>query len=84
MILSDGAEIVRIPTLAKEVYDVSGAGDTMMAALALAIAASGDLKTSALISNYAAGVAVGKSGTATVTREELLETINERGIFSYV
>jgi D-beta-D-heptose 7-phosphate kinase / D-beta-D-heptose 1-phosphate adenosyltransferase len=62
-----------LPTQAREVYDVSGAGDTVVATFALARAAGGGLEDSVRLANQAAGVVVGKFGTATVTREELLE-----------
>jgi D-beta-D-heptose 7-phosphate kinase/D-beta-D-heptose 1-phosphate adenosyltransferase len=62
----------QIPTAAREVYDVSGAGDTSIAALALALAAGADLETAAHFANAASGVVVGKLGTATVTPAELL------------
>ncbi|MBI4802166.1 MAG: D-glycero-beta-D-manno-heptose-7-phosphate kinase [Elusimicrobia bacterium] len=68
-------KILNIPTRAREVYDVTGAGDTVISALALASAAGATLEDAALISNFAASVVVGKLGTATVTREELLENI---------
>lgn len=62
-----------LPTQAREVFDVSGAGDTVVATFALARAAGGGLEDSVRIANKAAGVVVGKFGTATVTREELLD-----------
>ena len=65
-------DIIHIPTKAKEVYDVSGAGDTVVAALALSIAAGADLKYAAVIANHAAGIVVGKAGTATTTVKEIL------------
>jgi D-glycero-beta-D-manno-heptose-7-phosphate kinase len=61
-----------IPTVAQEVFDVSGAGDTVIACFTLAIAAGASPHEAAIISNYAAGIVVGKIGTATVTPEELL------------
>lgn len=61
-----------IPTVAQEVFDVSGAGDTVIASFTLAIAAGASPLEAAIISNHAAGVVVGKVGTATVTPEELL------------
>lgn len=61
-----------LPTFAKEVYDVSGAGDTVIATLALGLVAGGDLFEAATLANYAAGVEVGKRGTATVTATEIL------------
>lgn len=63
---------VKIPTRARQVYDVSGAGDTVLATLALCIASRLDLQTSSEIANYAAGIVVGKVGTATTTREEII------------
>ena len=66
----DGSS-THIPTKAKEVFDVSGAGDTVVAALALSIASGADLKKASIIANYAAGIVVGKFGTSTVSLEEL-------------
>ena len=63
----------RLPTLAREVFDVSGAGDTVVAALALARAAGADLESAARLANRAAGVVVGKLGTAIVSPDELLD-----------
>jgi len=62
--------IVHIPTKAKEVYDVSGAGDTVVATLVLALAVGADLKYAAVLANKAAGIVVGKIGTATVSMKE--------------
>lgn len=62
-----------LPTQAREVFDVSGAGDTVVAAFALARSAGGDLEASVAIANRAAGIVVAKLGTATVTREEILD-----------
>jgi D-beta-D-heptose 7-phosphate kinase/D-beta-D-heptose 1-phosphate adenosyltransferase len=61
-----------IPTVAKEVFDVSGAGDTVIASFTLAIAAGASPLEAAIISNHAAGIVVGKIGTATATPDELL------------
>jgi D-beta-D-heptose 7-phosphate kinase/D-beta-D-heptose 1-phosphate adenosyltransferase len=63
-----------IPTVAQEVFDVSGAGDTVIATFTLAIAAGASPLEAAIISNHAAGIVVGKIGTATVTQEELLHS----------
>ena len=72
MLLSTGGKILKtIPTAAREVYDVSGAGDTALAGLVLALAAGAKLETAAHFANAAAGVVVGKLGTATVTPAEL-------------
>jgi len=70
-----GARITHIPTVAREVYDVTGAGDTVIATLALALASGASLEEAAVLSNHAAGVVVGKLGTASLTRDELLEAI---------
>ena len=79
MLLSAGGKIVKtIPTAAREVYDVSGAGDTSLAALVLALAARASLTTAAQFANAAAGVVVGKLGTATVTPQELIDYVNHR------
>ncbi|MCB1103985.1 MAG: hypothetical protein H7A44_13375 [Opitutaceae bacterium] len=73
MLLSADGKITRtIPTAAREVFDVSGAGDTALASLVLALAAGAKLEQAAHFSNAASGVVVGKLGTATVTPEELL------------
>jgi rfaE bifunctional protein kinase chain/domain len=69
--------VVHIPTVAREVYDVTGAGDTVMGALSLALAARADMREAAIIANYAAGVVVGKRGTATVTRGELERALRD-------
>ena len=69
----DGSERFAMPTLAKEVFDVSGAGDTVVAAFALAIASGADHHTAVALANRAASVVVGKFGTATVTAEEILQ-----------
>ena len=60
------------PTRAKEVFDVSGAGDTAIALFTLALCAGATLQEAAEISNHGSGVVVGKFGTATLSREELL------------
>jgi len=61
-----------IPTAAREVFDVTGAGDTVIATLALGLCAGASLPQAAMLANHAAGVVVGKVGTAIVTPEELL------------
>ena len=66
-----GKEPYHTPTRAREVFDVSGAGDTSLAALVLALTAGAKLEQAAYFSNAAAGVVVGKIGTATVTPAEL-------------
>jgi rfaE bifunctional protein kinase chain/domain len=61
-----------VPTMAREVYDVSGAGDTVIATLGVMLASGKSLIEAVEIANKAAGIVVGKLGTATVTREELV------------
>lgn len=69
------APLITIPTVAKEVFDVTGAGDTVIAALALGLSTGLTYAEAATLANYAAGIVVGKIGTAVVTQEELLEAI---------
>jgi len=64
MSLFEAGSRTHIPTVAKEVFDVSGAGDTVISTLALAIAAGANFKEAAVLANFAAGVVVGKVGTA--------------------
>ncbi len=68
--------LFRIPTVAREVFDVSGAGDTVIGTIALALSAGADLREAARIANCAAGVVVGKLGTATLTTDELENALN--------
>ena len=75
MTLFDGKEHSHIPTVAREVFDVSGAGDTGIASLTLAVAAGASIRDAAILANHAAGVAVGKLGTAAATGEEILSSI---------
>jgi D-beta-D-heptose 7-phosphate kinase/D-beta-D-heptose 1-phosphate adenosyltransferase len=70
-----GDRITHIPTRAKEVFDVTGAGDTVIATFTLALAAKASFREAAEISNFAAGLVVGKLGTATVTPPELRNAI---------
>jgi len=67
-----------VPTVAKEVYDVTGAGDTVIGTMALALGAGARVIEAANLANYAAGIVVGKIGTATVSRAELINVIKER------
>lgn len=67
---NDGT-ITNIPTVAKEVFDVTGAGDTVIGVLSLSVAAGATFKEAAALANQAAGIVVGKVGTATVSQEEL-------------
>jgi D-beta-D-heptose 7-phosphate kinase/D-beta-D-heptose 1-phosphate adenosyltransferase len=68
---------IHIPTLAQEVFDVSGAGDTVIACFTLAIAAGAIPLEAAMFANHAAGVVVGKVGTATASAEELLRSFDK-------
>ena len=67
--------VTHIPTVAQEVFDVSGAGDTVIGAFSLALASGASMKEAAHVSNYAAGIVVGKVGVAVATQKELLEKI---------
>jgi D-beta-D-heptose 7-phosphate kinase / D-beta-D-heptose 1-phosphate adenosyltransferase len=69
---TSGEEQFALPTVAREVFDVSGAGDTVAAAFALSVAAGADHITAIAIANRAASVVVGKFGTATVNAQEVL------------
>ncbi len=70
-------KVTHIPAVAKEVYDVTGAGDTVIATLCLGMAAGLDLASSALLANFAGGIVVGKVGTSTVSPDELKAAITE-------
>jgi rfaE bifunctional protein kinase chain/domain len=70
-----GQRPVHVPAAAREVFDVTGAGDTVIATLALALCAGADMVEAAVLANHAAGVAVGKLGTAVVAPDELLEAV---------
>ena len=74
-LLGNDGSYVLIPTVAREVYDVTGAGDTVCAALALGIAVGLSYYEAAVLANFAAGIVVGKVGTAAATAEELLGVI---------
>jgi D-glycero-beta-D-manno-heptose-7-phosphate kinase len=74
-LFEQGGKVSHIPTVARKVYDVTGAGDTVISALTLAMAAGANMLDAARISNYAAGIVVGIVGTATVRSEELKESI---------
>jgi D-beta-D-heptose 7-phosphate kinase/D-beta-D-heptose 1-phosphate adenosyltransferase len=64
-----------IPTMARQVYDVTGAGDTVVATLALALATGASMRDGAVLANQAAGIVVGMVGTATVTAAQLVEAL---------
>jgi len=79
---SSGADARHLPTFAREVFDVTGAGDTVIATLALARAGGAAMEESAILANHAAGIVVGKVGTATVSRTELLADFTARNAHS--
>ncbi len=73
-----GKPLVKIPTVAKDVFDVSGAGDTVISAYTLARAVKATAHEAAYISNSAAGIVVGKVGVATTNTDELLKQLKEQ------
>jgi D-beta-D-heptose 7-phosphate kinase/D-beta-D-heptose 1-phosphate adenosyltransferase len=77
MMLFEGErDPVRVETAAREVYDVTGAGDTVIATLAAALAAGASMTEAAVLANQAAGIVVGKLGTATASAEEVLASMD--------
>ncbi len=68
---------LHVPAVVRQVYDVSGAGDTVIAVLALALACGVDVETAAQVANLAAGIVVSKVGTVPIQREELLGAISQ-------
>ncbi|HLY19746.1 MAG TPA: D-glycero-beta-D-manno-heptose-7-phosphate kinase [Bryobacteraceae bacterium] len=74
-LLQPGTPEEHFPSFAREVYDVTGAGDTALAALAIALAAGARLSDAVWLANLAAGLAVGESGTVAVTRERLVRAM---------
>ncbi|WP_395947483.1 bifunctional D-glycero-beta-D-manno-heptose-7-phosphate kinase/D-glycero-beta-D-manno-heptose 1-phosphate adenylyltransferase HldE [Caedibacter taeniospiralis] len=86
LVLNTG-ELTTIPTVAKEVFDVTGAGDTVIAVMAMAISCGYDLISAMRLANAAAGVVVGKVGTATLNAQELHDALHaqirvDKGILS--
>jgi D-beta-D-heptose 7-phosphate kinase/D-beta-D-heptose 1-phosphate adenosyltransferase len=77
MLLETDNDPVYVKTAAREVYDVTGAGDTVVAALAAALATGASMLEAATFANQAAGIVVGKVGTATVAPEELIATFDD-------
>ncbi|MCE9686960.1 bifunctional D-glycero-beta-D-manno-heptose-7-phosphate kinase/D-glycero-beta-D-manno-heptose 1-phosphate adenylyltransferase HldE [Shewanella sp. AS16] len=75
-LVTPGQAELHIPTVAREVFDVTGAGDTVISALAISLAAGSDLPQACAIANTAAGVVVGKLGTSTVSRIELIQALS--------
>jgi len=74
-LFQDNGEVTHIPTMAKEVYDVTGAGDTVISVLTLAMASGATAKEAAILSNIAAGIVVGEVGTATIKTLELEDAV---------
>ncbi len=72
----DGVEHLRIPTVAKQVFDVTGAGDVVTALLAAGLAVNASLENAAIIANHAAGIVVGKLGTAVCSKADLIESLH--------
>lgn len=70
-----GGEVTHIPTVAKRVFDVTGAGDTVIGTISLGLAAGLDLKSAAILSNFAAGIVVGEVGTSAVDVAALKKAI---------
>ncbi|MCF8081516.1 MAG: D-glycero-beta-D-manno-heptose-7-phosphate kinase [Deltaproteobacteria bacterium] len=70
-----GGEVTHIPTVAKRVFDVTGAGDTVIGTISLGLAAGLDLKSAAILSNFAAGIVVGEVGTSAVDAAALKKAI---------
>ncbi|HEX2168194.1 MAG TPA: PfkB family carbohydrate kinase, partial [Longimicrobiales bacterium] len=83
LLTADG-DHVRIPTVARSVYDVSGAGDTVTAVLALALAGGATVIEAAILANHAAGIEVGKAGVATVSAEELMNSVAQPAEVSHI
>lgn len=77
MSLFEGKKIVNFTTKAKEVFDVAGAGDTVVATLILSLVSGANLEEAAVIANHAAGIAVAKVGTAAVSQRELKMDLKE-------
>jgi len=75
-VFEKGKKEIHIPTIAKEVFDVTGAGDTVIATASLALLSDASILEAAMLANAAAGVVVGKIGTATVTPGELINALH--------
>ena len=80
MLFEKKGSVTRIPTTAREVFDVSGAGDTVVAVFALALASGAGMKEAAVLSNLSAGIAVGKLGTATLDPDELRAALEKNSL----
>lgn len=79
VLIREGAAPLHLPTHAREVYDVTGAGDTVIGVLGLALAAGKSLEQALWLANFSAGLVVAKPGTATLTMAELYGALHEHG-----
>lgn len=75
-VFEKGEKAIHLPTIAQEVFDVTGAGDTVIATASLALLAGASILEAAVLANAAAGVVVGKIGTASLTVGELIQIIH--------
>ena len=75
MLVEEDSEPVFVETVAREVYDVTGAGDTVIAMLSAVPGTGASMVEAAALANHAAGIVVGKVGTATTTADELMSSI---------
>ena len=81
-LFSADGEVARVPTVAREVYDVVGAGDTVTAYLASILAAGGTVLEAAIVANIAAGIEVSKLGAVSVTAAEIVEFVDQFSVLS--
>jgi len=79
MTIFDGENVFNIPTYAKEVYDVTGAGDTVIATYTLALTCGASYVEAAKLANLAAGIVVARVGTSTATPEEIVDYMKLMG-----
>ncbi len=77
MTLVEPDRYLHLPTAAREVYDVTGAGDTVIATLSAALAAGANVQEAAYLANHAAGIVVGRVGTASASREDILASVED-------
>ena len=77
-LFEDNGKITHIPTVAQEVFDVSGAGDTVIGTFTLALSVGANKLQAATIANFAAGIVVGKMGVAVTNQKELIERMKSK------
>ena len=77
MLVEGDRDPICVETAAREVFDVTGAGDTVIATLATALAAGASMGEAAVLANHAAGIVVGKLGTATASAEEIIDSFGD-------